>query len=61
MPRDQVGAGKGDDQRPCLISRNEVDLRWALAFDKSLTEGQREIFKQCIDELVEARKYGNRK
>jgi hypothetical protein len=59
MPRDTDGYGKTDDPRPCLVSRSEVDLRWALAFDKSLTETQRGIFAQCIAKLVEARKHGN--
>ncbi len=32
MPRDTDGHGKTDDRRPCQTSREEYDLRHALAF-----------------------------
>ena len=60
MPRDQVGAGKGDDRRPTLVSREENDLRWRLAFDKDLDmESKSEILTR-INVLVEERTHGNR-
>jgi hypothetical protein len=54
MPRDVVGSGKGDDRRPCLVSREENDLRWRLAFD--MTEPNvREGINRRIKVLVAER------
>jgi hypothetical protein len=59
MPRDQVGAGKGDDPRPRQVTREEADLRWRLAYEVLDMESKAEILTR-INVLVETRKYGNR-
>jgi hypothetical protein len=58
MPRDSVGAGKGSDPRPCLVSREENDLRWKLAFTEGLSPEDRMEIEQRIKVLVSERAYG---
>ena len=43
MPRDTDGWGKTDDPRPCLVSREEKNLRWRLAFEKLSLEEHADI------------------
>jgi hypothetical protein len=60
MVRDSDGWGKTDDPRPCMVSREERDLRHRLAFEDLDFEAKVEVL-QRIMVLTEERKYGNRK
>ena len=54
MVRDSDGWGKTDDPRPCLVSRDELDLRWELAFSDISDERRLEIL-DGIEVLVAER------
>jgi len=49
--RDSVGAGKGDDRRPRLVTREEETLRWRLAYEMLSCEEKFDI-EQRIKVLV---------
>jgi len=56
MSRDTDGYGKTDDRRPCLVSDEEIDLRWKLAY-LAMPEQDRFETKQRIKALVAERTF----
>ena len=45
-----VGAGKGGQPRPCLVSAKEKDLRWEL-WQVTTTSGRKKEIKKLLEEM----------
>jgi len=53
-----MSAGKGDKRRPCFISQEESDRRWAMAFPKKKRKQlKKEKKKKEPDNLVRDEDY----